>query len=479
MDFQNTDLKKLFGAVAAEDDDPEELANYFFKNNLYNRAITDDKLIILKGYKGTGKSALLAMAQDYFYNKHKLCLSIKPDDFPNIKEDNNDNLDLISTWKTDLNNLIVKKTYEDFLEQEKPDTKIFHAINSINDMFNLTSYIKGNDNQIKRQIAINFQKNKEVYVFIDDLDRGWNGDKISIHRISSLISALRDLSNSERGLKFRVSLRSDMYSLLRYDDSNLDKVSQNILDVKWTRDDLLRILVLRVQHFLGKNINSEDVDKLSQNGLERLLSKVMELTFSGTGKWHDKPIHNILLSLIRERPRDLINLCTLAAKEAGQNKHELIQTKDWEAVFKQYSVDRFEDTITEHRDELSLDGVQLLLNGMKTTRSESKSGSSLYSKDDILQKITNVLGQHDIRRNGEALKLSGVEALKFLYSVGFVIARKDDNNTGFITRITYDQNHNLIDQDSGFKFEIHPAFRWALNYDPNKNPLNNIDDELY
>lgn len=419
------------------------------------------------------------MAQDYFYNKHKLCLSIKPDDFPNIKEDNNDNLDLISTWKTDLNNLIVKKTYEDFLEQEKPDTKIFHAINSINDMFNLTSYIKGNDNQIKRQIAINFQKNKEVYVFIDDLDRGWNGDKISIHRISSLISALRDLSNSERGLKFRVSLRSDMYSLLRYDDSNLDKVSQNILDVKWTRDDLLRILVLRVQHFLGNNINSEDVDKLSQNGLEKLLSKVMELTFSGTGKWHNKPIHNILLSLIRERPRDLINLCTLAAKEAGQNKHELIQTKDWEAVFKQYSVDRFEDTITEHRDELSLDGVQLLLNGMKTTRSESKSGSSLYSKDDILQKITNVLGQHDIRRNGEALKLSGVEALKFLYSIGFVIARKDDNNTGFITRITYDQNHNLIDQDSGFKFEIHPAFRWALNYDPKKNPLNNIDDELY
>lgn len=396
-----------------------------------------------------------------------------------ISEANNDNLDLISSWKSDLNNLIVKKAYEDFLEQEGPNKKVFNAVNSINDMFNINQYLKGNDDEIKRKIAENFKKNKEVYVFIDDLDRGWNGDKASIHRISSLISALRDLSNSVRGLKFRVTLRSDMYSILKYDDSNLDKISQNLVDVKWTRNDLLKILVMRVQHYFDNPLTTKQLENQTQRDLEVYLKDVMELTFLGKGRWNNKPIHNILLSLIRERPRDLINLCTLAAEKAGENNHQLIETQDWESIFKRYSIDRFNDTVTEHKNQLSQDGVQMLLNGMKTTKSEDKLKRSLYSRDEILNKIKNVLQQKDIRRRGNTNKMNPLETLDFLYSIGFVIARKDSDTSGFITRITYDQDNNLINKNSGYRFEIHPAFRWALNYDPNEEVLEKIENEVY
>lgn len=266
---------------------------------------------------------------------------------------------------------------------------------------------------LKKKIAENFNKNREVYVFIDDLERGWNGDENSIHRISSLISALRDLSNSFKGLKFRVSLRSDMYSMLRYDDSNLDKVLPDIFDVKWTRDDLLKILVMRVQHYFGNDIKSEDLDGLTQTELEPYLKDIMKLNFSGKGKWHNRPIHNILLSLIRERPRDLINLCTLAASKAGENNHDLIETKDWETIFQKYSRDRFNDTITEHKYQLSQDGVKQLLNGMKTTKAESKLQKSLYDRDEILLKIKNILEQNNIRKNGTTYKMSSKEGLEF------------------------------------------------------------------
>ncbi|MGX7010173.1 P-loop ATPase, Sll1717 family [Pseudolactococcus chungangensis] len=479
MDFRNTDLKDLFGAVAAEDDELKNLEKYFFKNQLFRKAIGKDKLLILKGYKGTGKSALLTMVQDYFYAEKKVCLSIKPDDFPSIKLSNNDNLDLISSWKKDLNDLIIKKAYETFLQEDKPQKKFFNAINAINDIFNLPQYLNADTDGFKKKIAENFNKNREVYVFIDDLERGWNGDENSIHRISSLISALRDLSNSFKGLKFRVSLRSDMYSMLRYDDSNLDKVLPDIFDVKWTRDDLLKILVMRVQHYFGNDIKSEDLDGLTQTELEPYLKDIMKLNFSGKGKWHNRPIHNILLSLIRERPRDLINLCTLAASKAGENNHDLIETKDWETIFQKYSRDRFNDTITEHKYQLSQDGVKQLLNGMKTTKAESKLQKSLYDRDEILLKIKNILEQNNIRKNGTTYKMSSKEGLEFLYSIGFLVARKDESENGYINRVTYDQNQDLVDQNSGYKFEIHPAFRWALNYDPNENILAGFDSEYY
>lgn len=85
MNFKDTNLKDLFGPVAAEDDDLENLEKYFLRNNLFNKGIDKDKLIIFKGYKGTGKSALLTMVQNHFEKKNDLCLSIKPDDFPNNK----------------------------------------------------------------------------------------------------------------------------------------------------------------------------------------------------------------------------------------------------------------------------------------------------------------------------------------------------------------------------------------------------------
>ena len=66
-------------------------------------------------------------------------------------------------------------------------------------------------------------------------------------------------------------------------------------------------------------------------------------------------------------------------------------------------------------------------------------------------------------------------SLQFLYKIDFIIARRVTED-GTIVRHFYDQSRFLFDQylDFGFAWEIHPAYRWALQPDS----LNSIFDQI-
>lgn len=51
---------------------------------------------------------------------------------------------------------------------------------------------------------------------------------------------------------------------------------------------------------------------------------------------------------------------------------------------------------------------------------------------------------------------------EFLYKIDFITARRDTETE--IIRLFFDQNRFLQSQyvDYGFKWEVHPAYRWAL-----------------
>jgi hypothetical protein len=52
---------------------------------------------------------------------------------------------------------------------------------------------------------------------------------------------------------------------------------------------------------------------------------------------------------------------------------------------------------------------------------------------------------------------------QFLYKINFLTARKD-LQTGEIVRMYFEQNRYLSSElvDFGFDWEVHPAYRWAL-----------------
>lgn len=169
------------------------------------------------------------------------------------------------------------------------------------------------------------------------------------------------------------------------------------------------------------------------------------------------------MSLIRKRPRDLVKLCTLAARRARQSGSQRITTLDFKASFEEYSQGRLQDTINEFRSELS--DIERLLLGMKPSKKE-KTGKEgyVYTTDALLKKINNIREQGEFRFSNGTIADSKMLA-GFMYKVNFLTARKEQVNG--IDRKYFEESRYLQNQftEFGFAWEIHPAYRWALQPD--------------
>ena len=293
------------------------------------------------------------------------------------------------------------------------------------------------------------------------MGRAWEGTTNNIKRIAALLNAVRDLTNAYPCLYFRISLRSDVYFLVRTADESTDKIEGNVIWLNWTEHELLVFLAKRVQSYLGNMLSENVLMRKPQFEIAKELYPIMESRFMGEGKWNNKPVHYILLSLTRRRPRDLINLCTQAAREACDNHHSKISTDDWEAIFSRYSQNRLQDTINEHRYELP--DIRRLLLGMKPSHSQRKlSGSHKYTEDQLIRKISGIMQNNRfVFSNGQIA--TEKELLTFMYKINFLIARKDLAD-GYIDRKYFEDNNYLSTEyiEFGYDWEVHPAFRWAL-----------------
>ena len=171
-------------------------------------------------------------------------------------------------------------------------------------------------------------------------------------------------------------------------------------------------------------------------------------------------MYRVLMSLIRKRPRDLVKLCTLAARNARDKGNTIITTDNFKAIFEQYSQGRIQDTINEFRSELpTID--QLLLNMKPNRKERTASAGYTYTTDALLKKIHNVMGLASFKTaNGS--NLTAKELAAFMYKINFLTARKE--NDGKITRKYFEESRYLSNSfaDFGFAWEVHPAYRWAL-----------------
>lgn len=487
IDFNDYQIEQLFGTLAAEDDDIEKFESYFLKTDVYNQIHNDMKLRILVAQKGVGKSAVFKKSFLEDEKECQLSLWVRPDDIADIAKTSNkkDTLELIKMWKQGLDELIVKKVLENFdLDSEnngvnslvKNGVKLAQRISDILKV----AKDKVDIDEVKKGIANTYLKSNSVKVkiYIDDLDRAWEGSRENVARISALLNAVRDMSNESQNLAFRVSLRSDVFSLVQVADESMDKIGTNVISLGWTQHELLAMLIKRVQLYFGNNVSEEEMLSMSQNKMTEYLVEIMELKFKGDGKWHNQPIRKILLTLIRKRPRDLINLCTYAARTANKKKHEKIMTKDWEENFEKYSQDRFKDTINEHKYELK--EIEKLMLGMKPTTSEIENRRTeklfVYSKEKMMTKMNNIISNGNYRFSYKSEKATAEELVGFLYKINFIIARKTLED-GYIDRKYYEENNYLSGingVDYGYEWEIHPAFRKVL-YPRQENIFNLIE----
>ncbi len=185
----------------------------------------------------------------------------------------------------------------------------------------------------KRELAKGLLNSRKVRVYIDDLDRGWTASTESISRLSSLLNATRDLIKEHPGVQFRISMRSDVYFLVRTSDESTDKIEGSVVWYSWTNHEILAMLVKRVQSFFGKEMKEDELVNMSQHALASHLERVMRPRYFGHGGWSNIPTHRMLMSLIRRRPRDLVKLCTLAAQKTHDRGGSIMETQDFSKGF--------------------------------------------------------------------------------------------------------------------------------------------------
>ena len=468
IDFSEEQIRDMFGDLAAEDEKKDRFSAYFIKTDVYKKIHNFLPIRILVAHKGIGKSAIFQMSYLENLKNNVLSIWVKPDDILSIANTENeaDPLEMIRQWKSGLEELLVEKVVSNFNISKDNDIinqisrnglklteRIGMIVKKIQDVVDVDA--------IKKSVADQYLENHKIVIYVDDLDRAWNGSKQNIYRISALLNAVRDMCNESNELCFRISLRSDVYYLVRTADESTDKIDGNVLWLTWTEHELLALLVKRVQTYFGNDIPEKELLDMEQREMSTYLDDIMADTFEGAGKWNNRPIRYIFLSLIRRWPPDLINLCTLAARNANAEGRNLIVTEDWEEVFEQYSSSRLQDTINEHKYELP--DIERLLLGMKPSHEMKKTEKPfVYDKERLVRKIEGIMqnGKFYFANNKEC---TVEELIAFMYKINFLNARKDAAN-GFIDRKYFEDNKYITSNsvDFGYDWEVHPAFRWAL-----------------
>ena len=468
--FTDTNIQAIFGHEAAENEDVARLRQYYFKTSDFAKITADLPLRILVGHKGVGKSALFTVAIQEDRDAQQLPILIRPDDITGIGTGTADFLQTIRDWKSGIQEILARKILDAFGVSHPEGLRgsvtggtgrmLGFLKSALAPLLDGKVALGGTDQAILNR----FLTGAGIDVYVDDIDRGWEGKKADIQRISALINAMRDLSTDNRGLRFKLSLRSDVYFLVRTSDESTDKIEGSVVWCSWSNFDIFVLLVKRIETFFGRSVDETQLLKMRPRELARFLEPIMEPRFTGAGKWKNAPTYRILMSLIRKRPRDLVKLCTLAARDAAERKEDRITTANFRAVFEEYSQGRVQDTINEFRSELP--DIERLIMNMKPSKKERQAGGGyVYKTDALFRKLDRIAeqGRFVFCRGRET---DARDLANFLYKINFLTARKV-LPSGEIDRKYFEENRYVSGRfaDFGYDWEVHPAYRWALQPD--------------
>ncbi|KUJ60752.1 hypothetical protein AR687_16370 [Flavobacteriaceae bacterium CRH] len=475
MEFTEEVIRDLFGYEDAEGEPVERLKAFYFKNKAYKQVLADLPLRLLVGHKGVGKSALFRVAMEEQRKSGNLAILIKPDDIADIGEKHDNILLSINKWKYGLTSIIAEKVLRAFgVEDDSYKSKIIKTGMKVFTIIGDTAkpFFRDKVDALPAKIALmeQFINSKKIVVYLDDLDRGWQNKKEGIIMISALLNAIRDLAYQNPGLSFKVSLRSDVYAAVRLEDESADKFSGNVIWQAYSLHEIFVMLIMRVQTFLGKSFDEKVLMNTQQKMLSQELKSIMVTEFEGNGLWNKVPIHQMLLTLIRKRPRDLVKLCTLAARKASEDESNIITSKHFQAVFEEFSLGVISDTVVEFKSELT--DIKRLIFGMKPNKQAARTADSfIYTTAELKTKINNI-NQSGSFKFANGRTASSQEIIQFLYKINFLTARKVLED-GTIQRKYFEENNYLSSKsvDFGYDWEVHVAYRWALQPD-------NLDDLL-
>jgi hypothetical protein len=134
---------------------------------------------------------------------------------------------------------------------------------------------------------------------------------------------------------------------------------------------------------------------------------------------------------------------------------------------------RLEDTTAEYKGELPK--IKDLLLGMAPEDKTNVAKESYFYTTDTLRKKLKQITLTNRFEFVNGNRATEDELISFMYKMSFLTATKK-NSDGHIVREYFDVNQYLsASMDFGFDWEVHPAYRWALQPRDVHSILNTIE----
>ncbi len=311
--------------------------------------------------------------------------------------------------------------------------------------------------KIIEEVEILRRTKPNVWIFIDDLDATFQNTEEEILELSTFFSAMRYLTQDVSGFRFRVTLRTDVWPVIRRHDEALDKIDQYVKPIEWTREEFRQILEKRVRAQLSPH-RRQIVQ--SRGLVDSLLDEQEWLNYIVQPKmpWADKevPSHQVLYTLSYQRPRWGIQLCKLAQAAALREGIAFISKSHVDAVWGDYGTRRIADLVVEHKHQCR--EIQELITSFRGSPRE-------FTRDELFDWVNKkVLPHVHVVIEGVHTRASR-DIARFLYRVGFILARSSSDD-GY-EHYSFDQMPDFLDNktnhDFGVTWEIHPCYREALD----------------
>jgi hypothetical protein len=181
-----------------------------------------------------------------------------------------------------------------------------------------------------------------IYIFIDELDTGWNNTKEAKNFISGLISATLKI-NSLQNVSAFLSLRHDMFNNLSEVFNDAEKIRGQIEFIKWDVDQLKGLICERIK-------DNEEVQKLYKLNGHLSYNEILGLVF-------EDGAFEYLVENTLHRPREIINFSNSAIEKYSdtyQSRYLFEKRIDKETIdiaAETFCQNRFNDFCAEYNYE--------------------------------------------------------------------------------------------------------------------------------
>jgi energy-coupling factor transporter ATP-binding protein EcfA2 len=474
-----------FGAPAAERDIGHGLADYFVESSAFERVSSGQKLIIL-GNRGAGKSAIFKMLAARQRKAGAGVIELSPEDYSYemlrtaLEAESHGSWAkhgaFAAAWKYLIYVLVMKELNRSGGKLKSgASAQIYnylrdnHAGEQDNPIAVLISYLKriegikigSYEAAMKTQELAKLYKleavtkllpaikemcaRRPMYVFVDELDRGWDASEDAKAFVSGLFQACVSINEHSPNLRVYVSLRRELYDSIPALYEDAQKYRDIIETISWSEAALLELVSKRIRHSVPELDTADDQSRWNA-------------VFAETLDYRQNKSFNYLIDRTLYRPREIIQFCTDCAEQAKKTDAWPINYSVISVAEVVYSGDRARDIAAEYRFQYP---------GLMSLFEVFRGRVFTYDRDE-LELICLGIATGEYRTDPEASWVLNQDPgflIDVLWRIGFLRAQAVGGVKAFRrSGSSYLGPHQVenLSLNNLTRFQVHPMFRAYL-----------------